>query len=77
MPKPPRTVGAETQTKNLNPIVLRNSAKLQDTAPTESPALPERLNKLIDLPWNPENSTQIDLWLWYCQEEFELVGGDL
>jgi len=75
MPKPPRAMGAETQTKNLNRIVLRNSASLQDTAPIESPLLPSHLDKLIDLPWNPENSRQVDLWLWYVQQEFQTTGG--
>ncbi len=75
MPKPPGAMGAETQTKNLNRIVLRNSASLQDTAPIKSPALPEHLDKLLDEAWSPEGSRQIDLWLWYTQQEFEMTGG--
>lgn len=88
MPKPPGTLGAETQTKNLNPIVLRISAQfnyLQKTSvlsvqpdgtqPEESPVLPEHLDKLLDLPWTLEASRQIDLWLWYTQQEFETDGG--
>jgi hypothetical protein len=77
MPKPLGAMGAETQTKNLNRIVLRNSASLQDTAPIKSPVLPEHLDKLLDLPWSPEASRQIDLWLWYTQQEFEMTGGSV
>lgn len=77
MPKPLGAMGAETQTKNLNRIVLRNSASLQDTAPIKSPVLPEHLDKLLDLPWSPEASRQIDLWLWYTQQEFEMNGGSV
>ncbi|MBA2748562.1 MAG: hypothetical protein H0U45_07425 [Tatlockia sp.] len=76
MPKPPRAMGAETQTKNLNRIVLRNSASLQYTAPIKSPALPPHLDKLLDEAWTSDASRQIDLWLWYVQQEFETVGGE-
>ena len=76
MPKPPRAMGAETQTKNLNKIVQRNSASLQDTAPKETPALPEYLDELIAQPWTSENSQRVDLWLLYLQLEFETVGGE-
>jgi hypothetical protein len=91
MPKPPGTLEAETQKIFLNLIVLRNSASFKslsrasqqpDRTQTEEskearPALPEHLDKLLDLPWTSENSRQIDLWLWYVQQEFEMTGGAL
>ncbi len=40
-----------------------------------TPVLPEHLEKLLDSPWSPEASRQIDLWLWYIEREFELTGG--
>ena len=86
MPKPPEALGAETQTKNLNRIVLRNFAQIKSllrasqqpdrTQPEASPVLPEHLDKLLDEPWTPEASRQIDLWSWYVQQEFEVLGGE-
>ncbi len=43
--------------------------------PAISPVLPPHLDKLLDLPWNPDASRQIDQWLWYTQQEFETAGG--
>lgn len=90
MPKPPEALGAETQKIFLNLIVLRNSAsfkslprasqQLDGTQTEESkevrPLLPEHLDKLLNEPWTADASRQIDLWLWYVQQEFEIVGGE-
>ena len=82
MPKPPGAMGAETQTKNLNRIVLRNSAQIKSLLrasqqPKATPALPKHLDELIDQPWTSENSQRVDLWLWYVQQEFETTGGSV
>jgi hypothetical protein len=45
--------------------------------PATYPLLPPHLDKLLDLPWTPNASRQVDLWLWYCQQEFETAGGDV
>lgn len=65
--------------------LIRLAKKLQKTSPSlpqpdgtqtsEIPVLPEHLDKLLDLPWNPDHSRHIDWWLWYIQQEFEMVGG--
>jgi len=44
--------------------------------PTVS-ALPEYLDELIDQPWSKEASLLLDWWIWYVQQEFELVEGAL
>lgn len=31
--------------------------------------LPAPLDRLLDLPWNPEANHQIDRWLWRCELE--------
>ena len=58
-------------TKNLNLSLPQSSVSVQ------YPVLPEHLDKLIDQPWNAEASRQIDLWLWYVQQEFETTGGSV
>ena len=68
------------------PILPRNRVDLTKTIslhlsaqPEESPeiysALPPHLDKLLDLPWIPDYSRQIDWWLWYAQQEFKTAGG--
>lgn len=37
--------------------------------------LPEYLDKLIDQPWNSDANRQLDWWLWYIEQEFEMAGG--
>ena len=54
-----------------------NSSLPQSSASVQYPVLPEHLDKLIDQPWNAEASRQIDLWLWYVQQEFETAGGSV
>ncbi len=79
MPKPPEALGAETQKNFLTPIILRNSASFkllsQKDSPQNYPALPEHLGKSSNLPWNPDPSRQVDLWLWYFKRKLETVGG--
>ncbi|WP_146134109.1 hypothetical protein [Chlorogloea sp. CCALA 695] len=60
-------------TKNIS---LHRSA-LPEESPEICSALPPHLDKLLDLPWNPDHSNQIDLWLWYVQQEFETTGGSV
>ncbi len=81
MPKPPGAMEVKTRKYFLNLIIPRSSASsnyLQENSqdsPEINSVLPEHLDKSIDLPWTSENSRRIDLWLWYTQLEFELVGG--
>jgi len=88
MSKPPVAMEVKTRKYFLSPIIPRSSTSLQDTSlhlstqtdgtqPEASPLLPPHLDRLLDSPWTPDHSRQIDLWLWYVQQEFELVGGDL
>jgi hypothetical protein len=64
-----RNIDEETLTPS---IISPTSAQLQEIA--RSP-IPPHLDALIDLPWNPQHNREIDLWLWYSQQEFELAGG--
>jgi hypothetical protein len=57
-------------------ISIFKSTPPEKNFPATYPLLPEHLDKLLDEAWTSENSRQIDLWLWYVQQEFELVGGD-
>lgn len=88
MPKPPEAVGAETRKNFLSLIVPQNSASLKSSEQQRSlstqqsgessqtdPILPEHLDKLLAQPWNSDANRQIDLWLWYVQQEFEIAGG--
>ncbi len=88
MSKPPTAMEVKTRKYFLSPIIPRSSTSLQDTAlhlstqtdgtqPEASPLLPQRLDKLLDEAWTSENSRQIDLWLWYVQQEFEMTGGSV
>lgn len=81
MKKPPNaTQRADARIKFLNSILPRSSAAAQYSearSPRKPtiPALPQHLDALVDVPWNADASKQIDLWIWYTQQEFELLGG--
>lgn len=77
---------AEKRSKTDNPIVPQSSAVAQDRQEARSPhphqdsrqersPLPPHLDKLLDSAWSPEANRLVDKWLWYSQQEFELVGG--
>ncbi|MBA2750455.1 MAG: hypothetical protein H0U45_17440 [Tatlockia sp.] len=52
------------------------STSLEKNFPVTYPPLPEHLEKLIDSPWNPDHSRQIDWWLWYDEQEpWQTAGG--
>lgn len=36
--------------------------------------LPEHLDKYLDEPFTHQKSIELDRWLWYIQQEFELEG---
>lgn len=38
--------------------------------------IPEWLDKLIDEPWNPSASLQLDRWIHYIELEFQISGGE-
>lgn len=88
MQKPPGTVEVKLRENSLRLIVPQKFASIKPSEQQRSrvqqqsdessetfPPLPEHLDKLIDSPWTPEASRQIDLWLWYVQQEFETGGG--
>lgn len=73
---------AEKRSKTYNSIVPQSSAVAQDRSPHPHPIsqqerspLPPHLDELLDLPWTPEASGQLDRWQWYVEQEFELPGG--
>ncbi len=76
---------AEKRSKTRNPIVPQFSAVAQDQQEDRSPdsspqdadqkrslypPLPPHLDELLDAPWTPESSRQIDRWLDYISIEF-------
>lgn len=90
MQKPPGTLGVKRLRNSLSLILSQKSTSIKPSNRARSlplqqpggslqtfPPLPERLDKLIDLPWTKEASREIDLWLWYTQQEFEMTGGSV
>jgi hypothetical protein len=80
MQKPPGTLEVRRWRKFIDKIVLQNAVQIKPSQqPNKSfktpPPLPKHLDKLVDQPWNPKASLEVDWWLWYCQREFEMVGG--
>ena len=56
-------------------ISIFKSTPSEKNFPATYPVLPPHLDKLLDEAWTPEASRQVDLWLWYTQQEFETAGG--
>lgn len=59
--------------KKSTPIKLLNQQRSQGQPIV--PLLPPHLDQLIDYPWSPEASREIDRFLWYLEQEFGLFGG--
>jgi hypothetical protein len=79
----------KTRKNFLNLIIPQSSASIKPSQQQQSlplqqlkessetlPPLPEHLDELIGQPWTSENSRRVDLWLLYCQMEFETLGGE-
>ena len=79
MPKPPDTTkGAGRYKKPSESIVSPATTETQvfSLSPSRSPQppLPDHLDALLDAEWSREASLQLDSWLWYFTDEFELAG---
>lgn len=76
MPNPSngtRRAGKRSKIRNL--IIPPIPAAPQQSSEARSPLPPPHLSELTNQPWTKENSLKLDWWLWYCQQEFELVEG--
>lgn len=66
---------AEDFQQGRSPLSLLSILSERSPQQPTVPALPPNLDKLISEPWSPEANRQIDQFLWYTQQEFELVEG--
>lgn len=67
----------KNQQHRRSPLSSSSILSEQSQQQTTVPPLPPYLDKLIDQPWSKEASLLLDSWLWYIQQEFELVGGEV
>lgn len=66
---------AEDFQQGRSPLSLLSVLSERSPQQPTIPVLPPHLEELISKPWSPEANRQLDRWLWYTQQEFELVGG--